>query len=105
MVKIWTQMTASLKTYYKTSDQVVTRKIEEDLIIVPLNEGIGDLDAEMFSLNTTGTAVWEKLDGTKSLDTIITEIAQDFDISYDQIKDDVVEIVGQLLKIKFLVEL
>jgi len=98
-------MTINLKTYYKTSDQVVTRKIEEDLIIVPLNEGIGDLDAEMYSLNITGIAVWDKLDGTKSLDTVITETAQEYHISYDKIKEDVIEIVKQLLKKGFLVKL
>ena len=97
-------MAINLKTYYKTSDKVVTRKIEENLIIVPLNEGIGDLDAEMFSLNITGTAVWEKLDGTKSLDTVIAETAQEYHISYGKIKDDVIEIVNQLLNIGFLVE-
>ena len=98
-------MAVNLKTYYKTSDKVVTRKIEENLIIVPLNEGIGDLDAEMYSLNITGIAVWDKLDGTKSLDTVITETAQEYHISYDKIKEDVIEIVKQLLKKGFLVKL
>ena len=98
-------MAVNLKTYYKKSDKVVTRKIEEDLIIVPLNEGIGDLDAEMYSLNITGITVWEKLDGTKSLDTVIAETAQEYHISYDTIKEDVIEIVNQLLKLCFLVKL
>ncbi len=97
-------MAANLKAYYKISDQVVARKIEEELVIVPLNDGIGDLDAEMFSLNTTGTVIWEKLDGTKSLDTIIFETAQGFDASEDQIKKDVIELVEQLLKANFLIE-
>ncbi|MBT3386838.1 MAG: PqqD family protein [Desulfobacula sp.] len=98
-------MAVNLKTYYKTSDQVITRKIEDDLIIVPLNDGIGDLDAEMFSLNVTGIAIWEKLDGTKSLDTVIAETAKDFNISFDHIKEDVVELVEKLLKLGFLVKL
>lgn len=98
------KMTINLKVCYKTSDQVVTRKIEEELIIVPLNKGIGDLDAEMFSLNTTGTAIWDKLDGTKDLDTIVTEIAQEFSVSYARIKKDVIKIVEQLLKAGFLIK-
>ena len=97
-------MPANLKAYYKISDQVVTRKIEEELVIVPLNDGIGDLDAEMFSLNTTGAVIWEKLDGTTPLDTIIFETAQDFDASEEQIKKDVIELVEQLLKANFLTE-
>lgn len=104
MIKLRAKMAINLKAYYKISDQVVTRKIEEELIIVPLNKGIGDLDAEMFSLNTTGAVIWEKLDGTKSLDVIISETAQDFDISYDQIKADVIELVEKLLKTGFLIE-
>jgi len=98
-------MDVNLKKYYKISDQVVTRKIEENLIIVPLNEGVGDLDSEMFSLNITGIAIWDKLDGTRPLDSTIKEIAQDFDISYEKIKDDVIKIVDQLLKKGLLLEL
>jgi len=101
---MWAKMAVNVNAYYKISDEVVTRKIEEELIIVPLNKGIGDLDAEMFSLNTTGAVIWEKLDGTKPLDVIISETAQDFDVSYDQIKADVIELVEKLLKTGFLIE-
>lgn len=98
-------MVANLKAYYKISDQVVTRKIEEDIIIVPLNKGIGDLDAEIFSLNATGVAIWEKLDGTKCLDSIIDDTVREFNASYEQIKEDVIKLVEQLQKVEFLVEL
>ena len=95
-------MVVNLKAYYKISDQLVTRKIEEELVIVPLNEGIGDLDAEMFALNTTGAVIFAKLDGTKSLDVIISETAKDFNVSENHIKEDVIELVEKLLAAGFL---
>jgi Coenzyme PQQ synthesis protein D (PqqD) len=104
MIKMQTKMTINWKEFYKTSDQVVTRKIEGELIIVPLNRGIGDLDAEMFSLNTTGAVIWDKLDGTRDLETVITEIAQEFSVSVAYIKKDVIKIVEQLLKAGFLIK-
>jgi len=98
-------MATNLKAYYKISDQVVTRKIENNIIIVPLNRGIGDLDSEMFSLNATGASIWEKLDGTRSLDTIVSETVQDFNASYEQIEEDVIQLVEKLHKSGFLYEL
>ena len=47
------------------SEDVVARLIEGDLIIVPLTAGIGDADDELYTLNETGKAVWQTLDGKR----------------------------------------
>jgi hypothetical protein len=52
---------------YVPSDDVVVREIEGELIIVPLVSGIGNIEDELFTLNETGRAIWERLDGKKSL--------------------------------------
>ena len=98
-------MTLDLHKYYRTSDQVITRKIEGELIIVPLSDGVGDLDAEMFSLNSTGAVIWEKLDGKTPLEDVIQHIADNFNAPHEQIKKEVLELMEQLLNIGFVVSL
>ncbi len=41
----------------------MVRKIEGELVVVPLAGGIGDLENELNTLNDTGQAVSAKLDG------------------------------------------
>jgi hypothetical protein len=89
---------------YVLSDDIVARKIEGELIIVPLGSGIGDMEDELFTLNETGRAVWEKLDGQKSLKDIAKELIVEFEAPEGEIEKDVVGLVQELLKRKMVVE-
>lgn len=89
-------MQVDINNIYKSSSEVITRQIEEETIIVPLSSGIGDLNAELYSLNTTGTMVWEKLDGKTPLKQIISDLALQFNTPFGQIQKDIVELVEDL---------
>lgn len=89
---------------YKPSEDVVARDIQGELIIVPITSGIGDLEDEIFTLNETGRAIWEKLDGKNSLKEITGLIAQDFDAAPQEIETDVLGLTEELLKRGMLVE-
>jgi hypothetical protein len=39
------------------SDDIVSRDIEGELIIVPITSGIGDLEDELYTLNETGNGL------------------------------------------------
>ncbi|MCP4117799.1 MAG: PqqD family protein [Desulfobacteraceae bacterium] len=91
-------MKIDIKRCYCISDNVIAKEIEGELVIVPMIADVGNLDAEMYSLNSTGLAVWKQLDGEKDLEHVITALSEAFATTFDHIKDDVVEIVEQLLK-------
>jgi hypothetical protein len=94
----------SLDRILKPSEEVVAREIEGKIIIVPLTGGIGDMEDELFTLNTTGRAVWEKLDGKKSLNEIARELSADFDAPPEEIEKDVIGFVTELFKRRVVVE-
>ncbi len=71
-------MTISQNTIYAVSDDVVAREIEGEIIIVPLVAGIGDLEDELFTLNETGKAIWELLDGRRSLQEVARELSEKY---------------------------
>lgn len=86
------------------SNDVVFREIEGELIIVPLVAGIGEEEDELFTLNETGRAVWQKLDGRRSLKDVVAELRADFKAPPDVIEKDVLGLAAELLKRKMLVK-
>ena len=93
----------SLDDVYYQSENVVSRDIEGELIIVPLVAGIGDIDDALYTLNPTGKAIWTALDGRRTLRTIAEELALEYDASGAQIEADVIGLVTELLNRRMLV--
>ena len=86
------------------SDDVVAREIEGEIIIVPLASGIGDADDELFTLNETGKAIWQLLDGKRTLQDVSRELSAEFEFPAGEIERDVLGLVEELLKRRMLVE-
>jgi hypothetical protein len=97
-------MTISQNTIYAISDDVVAREIEGEIIIVPLVAGIGDLEDELFTLNETGKAIWELLDGRRSLQEVARELSEKYAAEPEKIQTDVLGLVGELLHRGMIIE-
>lgn len=93
----------SLDKIYAVSDDVVAREIEGEIIIVPLVAGIGDLEDELFTLNETGKAIWDKLDGRRSLEEVSAELSAEYQASWGEIEADVLGLVAELARRRMLV--
>jgi len=85
------------------SDDVVSREIEGELIIVPIASGIGDMEDELYTLNETGRAIWQRLDGKRTLREVAADLKENFNDPLDQITRDVLGLAGELAKRKILV--
>ncbi|MFH0790099.1 MAG: PqqD family protein [Candidatus Omnitrophota bacterium] len=99
------ELNTNLNTIYKPSEDVVARDVQGEFIIIPITSGIADSDEEIFSLNESGRAVWEKLDGKRTLEEIVDILALEFDGSVEEIKKDCLGISEELLKRKMITEL
>jgi hypothetical protein len=84
------------------SEDVVAREIEGELVIVPLTSGIGDMEDELYTLNDSGKAIWDRLDGKRSLSNIVDELITEYDVDRNEIEEDVIGLVSELLKRKML---
>ena len=98
------KLQVNLDYAYVPSRDIVAREIEGELIIVPLVSGIGDMEDELYTLNETGKAVWEKLDGQKRLKDIAKELIVEFEAPEGEIEKDVAGFVQELFKRKMVVE-
>jgi len=84
------------------SEDVVAREIEGELVIVPLTSGIGDMEDELYTLNDSGKAIWDRLDGKRSLSNILDELITEYDIERNELEEDVIGLVNELVKRKML---
>ncbi|MFO7685078.1 MAG: PqqD family protein [Desulfobacterales bacterium] len=92
-----------LNDVFAPSEDVVARKIEGETIIIPIVAGIGDLEDDLYTLNETGQAIWEKLDGKQSIQGIIKELSAEYQAPVEEIQEDVVGIVKELARRKIIV--
>ena len=94
----------NIDAVYAVSDEVVAREIEGELIIVPLTSNVGDMEDELYTLNETGKDIWHRLDGKTSLKDLMAQLSDEYDASFQEIEADVVGLMAELLKRKFIVE-
>ena len=93
-----------LDAVYIPSENIVAREIEGELIIVPLVSGIGDMEDELYTLNKIGRAIWDKLDGKKTLKDLVKDLSAEYDAPIKEIEEDVIGLVEELFKRRMLSE-
>ncbi len=89
---------------YAPSEDIVAREIEGELIIVPLVAGIGDMEDELFTLNESGKAIWDLLDGKRDLDKVISTLSTTYEASPEDLTKDVLGLVEELVNRRMLVD-
>ena len=87
------------------SEDIVARVIEGELVIVPLAAGIGDMEDELYTMNETGKAIWDRLDGVRTLRQIASELAAEYGATAAEIEGDVIGLVTELRRRKMVVVL
>jgi len=99
------ETTIDLKTVYvPAEDDVVARELHGEFIIIPITSGVGDVEDEIFSLNETGKAIWERMDGKRNLDEVVKSLTSDFEGPEEEIRKDVIGIIEELLRRKIIIE-
>jgi hypothetical protein len=89
---------------YRPSNDVVVREIEGEIVIVPLTSGIGDIEDELLSLNETGRAIWERLDGSRPLAEVVAELEAEYEGGEGLVQSDVVGFLQELFDRRMIVE-
>jgi len=88
----------ALDRVYQKNQNFVFRKIDDETILVPIKDSVGDLGA-IYNLNQVAAFVWQHLDGKKTLQDIKHMMTDEFEVSDPDAEQDLTEFVGQLEKI------
>jgi hypothetical protein len=88
---------------YGPSEDVVVREIEGEIVIVPLASGIGDLEDELFTLNETARAVWDRIDGSRPLAEVVRDLTDAYEAPDGLVASDVVGFLQELYDRRMIV--
>jgi len=92
-----------LDKVYQVSDRVASRKIVDEVILVPLRDSVAETE-NLYSLNEVGARVYDLVDGKRAVRDIVAAIVEEFDVSSEQAQNDVTQFIEQLLSIKSIEE-
>jgi len=84
----------------KKSENIVFRKIENEYILVPIVASAADVES-IFNLNETGAAVWERIDGKKSLKDIINELQAEYE-DEGQLEGEAISFIDEMIEAKLI---
>jgi hypothetical protein len=82
---------------FKPRDGIVKQEVSGALLLFNMEDG------QYYTLNDVGRRVWELCDGTRSLSDIALDLANEYDSPAAAIREDVVELVGDLRDADLLV--
>ena len=91
-----------LKKKYKRNESFIFRKIENETILVPIRDNVGDLRF-IYNLNEVGEFIWEHLDGKNRLLDIKEMILREFEVPSQKAEKDLFEFVSQLKQIEAII--
>ncbi len=80
---------------YKKNDQIVTREIAGEVILIPLFKSSDALNY-IYTLNETAARFWSLVDGKKTLEEIKKEIVENYDVAEETVDKNVAELVTDL---------
>ncbi|MCI5118784.1 MAG: PqqD family protein [Candidatus Electrothrix sp. LOE1_4_5] len=89
---------------YKKADNIVTRKVMDEILLVPISGDLASMD-ELYTLNDTGAFIWQALDGTRTLAEIGRQLEQEYDAPEEVIKADLREVMDGLIDVGLVVSI
>ncbi len=92
-----------LEKKYKRNENFVYRKIENETILVPIKNNVGDMSC-IYNLNEVGAFIWDHLDGEKTLNDILNMVADEFDVSDQDAEIDLQDYISDLNEIGAIID-
>ena len=87
-----------LDRIFQKNENFVFRKIEDETILVPIKDNVGDMGS-LYNLNEVAAFVWEQLNGKKTLQDIKNKLLEKYDVSAEEAGNDLSEYIAQLKEI------
>ena len=83
--------------YLRQNPDTPARTIDGEAIVITPS------DSTLHTLNDTATFIWDRADGTRTLESIAEEMLQEFDIDADTLRRDAIAFVEDAVKRNLLI--
>ena len=77
----------SASQQFARSDNVVSRVIAGERLLVPIRRGVADL-ASLFSFNGVGSTIWEALDRPRTLEELVGVVESAYEVTPERARED-----------------
>ncbi len=88
----------SLSAVLQKNPSFVSRKIVDEVILVPISHKVGEIDC-LYALNEVGARIWDLIDGDRSLKELRDVIVAEFEVSETEAQEDLAVLIEQLKEI------
>jgi hypothetical protein len=88
---------SDLKSVYKHSPSIVTRKTGNEYVLVPVANNIADMNS-VYTLNETGAFLWEHIDGNRCVRELIEALVEEYETDEKTASDDVFSFILDMKK-------
>ena len=83
------------------NQDVVSRQIDGELIIVPVRRGVGDLNS-FYTLNSVGCLLWDFMAEGHTLPELAARVCEEFEVSTTQATQDIESFLNSLMQEKLV---
>ena len=97
--------TIRLDQIYVPAETIVTRVIEDDLVIVPIESDTIDFNQSIYSLTETGKEIWTRLNRNTTVEKICSDLSDKYEAHFDTILKDVLDLLEDLLAKKLVIQI
>lgn len=87
------------KTILKKNKNIITRKIEDETILMPLYKTSKEIDC-IYTLNEAGARVWDLINGKRNLAKIKAMLLKEYDAKEKEMDKKLTALLKDLIKIK-----
>jgi hypothetical protein len=77
------------------SPQIIARRTGDEYVLVPVTDNIADMTS-MYTLNETGAFIWDRIDGSATIDDIALALAGEYGEDIETTRSDVIAILADL---------
>ena len=88
----------SLTAIYTKHPDYVQRDVAGECILVPIRRTLTEANS-IYVLNDTGAALWNRIDGQRTAQDIMTDFCNEYEVATDQVAKDFTLLLDDLLSI------
>lgn len=88
---------------YSKNPDFVQRDVAGECILVPIRRTLTEANS-IYVLNDTGSALWNRIDGSRSIHEITSGFAEEYDVAAEQLSLDFETLLADLLSIHAIQE-
>jgi len=87
--------------HFVRNQEVVARKIQGELIIVPIRRGVGDLNS-LYTLNAVGAVLWDFLTEGHTIGEMVKRVCDEFEVTASDAQRDIEAFLDSLTEEKLI---